>query len=122
MSKFKVGDKVRRKNHDHASLKVGQVGCVRNTDSTGVQIDGEDNDFWHQDGNLELVTEGPVRTVTRREIVPGTYDGVRVGDVDGGYVTILGLTQAAWSADELRSAAMILSQLAEFADDTGEGK
>lgn len=118
MSKFKVGDEVRRINYNHGSLKLGQVGRVRNTDSTGVQIVGECDDFWHQDENLELVSEGPVRTVTRREVFEGKYGIVRVDrHRDQIVVTISPEDGHQPTGDDLRSATMVLSQLAEWRDE-----
>lgn len=82
---------------------------------------------------LEPVTEGPVRTVTRweivtrREIVPGVYGRVVVRDVIDRSRVIVQLEKDAgddanlviMTAHELRSAAMILSQIAEALDDAG---
>ena len=56
-------------------------------------------------------TEGPIRTVTRREIMPGTYGLVTV-DPSGAYVR-LGLVREIFTADELDAAAAVLTQLAE---------
>lgn len=78
----------------------------------------------------DLVAEwhdGPIRTVTRREIVPGTYGRIKVtGTYEGNRVTmewgrsdvitaavpIVGL-----SAEELREAAHLFNQLAEALED-----
>lgn len=65
---------------------------------------------------VEPDAEGPVRTVTRREIVPGEYGGVVVEEHVGSVVH-LHLLRNTLDAQELRSAAMILSQLAEALDD-----
>lgn len=86
----------------------------------------------HATGN-DLIAEwpeGPVRTVTRREIVPGVYDRVVVRDVVDGNKVIVRLDKdrlcdapiVTMTADELRSAAMIFSQLAEALDSNEETK
>ena len=83
---------------------------------------------------VETDAEGPVRTVTRREIVPGVYGRVLVteagkGDAGYGGVCVEWCNRngephsqnyrdpALMTAQELRSAAMVLSQLAEALDD-----
>lgn len=74
---------------------------------------------------VEPDAEGPVRTVTRREIVPGTYGHVYVkGEMKNhpmGRVCLVGISSTTdtlgMTAHELRSAAMVLSQLAEALDD-----
>lgn len=116
MSKFKVGDKVRRINSSLGSLTFGQVGRVRNTNSMGVQIVGECEDIWHLDENMELVSEGPVRTVTRREVVGGVYGDVGVSVHPDGEIQIE-MRMLTKDAKRVLSAAMILSQIAEALDD-----
>ena len=76
--------------------------------------------------------EGPVRTVTRREIVPGVYGRIKVtGTYHGNRVTLdwdrndvlaAAVPIVGMSADELRSAAMIFSQLVEALDSNEETK
>lgn len=66
--------------------------------------------------------DGPVRTVTRKEIVPGTYGQVRVLRKMEGQQRVqveLGshLGYATLSADELRAAASTLIDLAEALED-----
>lgn len=76
-------------------------------------------------------SEGPVRTVTRREVAPGVYGRVAVETDVSGFVSIC-LTEPrggsykesharSFTASDLRSAAMIFSQIAEAMDD-GESK
>ena len=69
-------------------------------------------------------SEGPVRTVTRREVVCGSYGRVIVDRVLGKEcVVAIDDWHTTMTANELRSAAMIFSQLAEALDDTnGDGK
>lgn len=69
------------------------------------------------DPELELIStpQGPVRTktVTVSEIVPGTYGQIRVTTTENGDYVYLGLDRALFNATELRSAALVLTQLAE---------
>lgn len=64
-------------------------------------------------------TEGPVRTVTRKEIVPGVYDRVHVGNADSAQVIVtlggfgMGMQQQSFTSAELRAAAAVLIELAE---------
>jgi hypothetical protein len=82
--------------------------------------------WWHagcyySDGTespLDLVAEwtedGPVRTVTRREIVPGTYGliVVRDGPSPTGNRASVHVDAGWYSADELDAAARVLTELA----------
>lgn len=65
---------------------------------------------------------GPVRTVTRREIVPGVYGLVHVDEGLAHKTVAVHFHEARASADELRSAAMIFSQIAEALDSNEETK
>lgn len=65
---------------------------------------------------VEPAADGPVRTITRREIVPGEYGGVVVEEHVGSVVH-LHMLRNTMDSLELRSAAMVLSQLAEALDD-----
>lgn len=69
--------------------------------------------------DLEGASVGPVRTVTRKEIVPGVYGAVHVENgANGDRVQLRfvspcdGLTTW-YSADELRAAATVLNELAD---------
>lgn len=57
---------------------------------------------------------GPVRTVTRKEIVPGVYGNVKVHDPGSKFVRIN--VDAAMSADELRAAISTLQEIADHLD------
>lgn len=61
---------------------------------------------------IDDATRMPVRTVTRKEIVPGKYGPLVVG----GNGSIL-LPQACYTPDELREAAHTLNQIAEALED-----
>lgn len=113
--------------------KVGPMvkECARSYDWSGAE--GEKGRIYREGGahggsyvrnipDLDIVAEwqdeptGPVRTVTRREIVPGVYGIVHVWKQEG-VGLCFSIAGRPHSADELRSAAMVLSQLAEALDD-----
>lgn len=83
-----------------------------------------------EDSALDLIAEwtdttSPVRTVTRKEIVPGTYGPVRVDRLEGNLVqtsifpTKSGL--ATWfDAADLREAARIFTELADALEPEAE--
>lgn len=104
--------------------------CQRKGYIRGEVIDASSMDCFYvfTDSNGELRTrqkeefdivddQGPVRTVTRKEIVSGVYGIVRVSYLDG--VTSLSLNPFD-RAEELREAAHTLNQIAEAleGDDT----
>lgn len=82
---------------------------------------------WGDDGNTAILgnvlisewEEGPIRTVTRRIIEPGDYGIIEVMLDKHGQLEI-GLNYTRVDANDLRSAAMILSQLAEALDDNAD--
>jgi len=70
-----------------------------------------------EDSKNDLIAEwqeGPVRTVTRKEIVPGVYGRVRI-DCDG--FCEVGTTR---NTAELRAAAATLIEIADALDGAGE--
>lgn len=74
------------------------------------------------DGGHDLVAEwtddGPTRTVTRLEVVPGVYDGVSVMIPDNGMVNLhVMFAFNDPSADELEAAAAVLTELAKAVRD-----
>lgn len=88
-------------------------GAVIGTDFGNVWLDTGEAIRGTESGR-DLVApwnEGPIRTVTRREIVPGDYGAVRV--TEGRYIHCRSMA----TAEELREAAHILNQLAEVLED-----
>jgi hypothetical protein len=82
---FKLGDKVRaiRSVQDITEGEVYTVAGFTN-DNPHVIDDVGDSRCVNGWGIplFELVVESPIRTVTRREIVPGRYGRVRVSELD----------------------------------------
>lgn len=98
MSKFKVGDRVRRIVWAHGGMGKDDVGDVTaiHPGHGFLSIKGFDPDpgIFHDPRYLELVKpDGPVRDVTRKIIVLGTYGrisikaGLLAGEVMIGLVT-----------------------------------
>lgn len=113
---FKVGDKIRRCSDAVHGAPIGfetiviesrlgtDAGRVWYTDKYGEEVHGDAKAF-------KLVSDSPVRTVTRQEIIPGTYDGVRVGDPFRNGVTVE-IERAHMDPDRLTRAASVLTALA----------
>lgn len=91
--------------------------------------------FWYKNGEydkwdnhpLDLIEEwadekGPVRTVTRKEIVPGVYGRVHIGDwnpcnmVEIGFAARYSDGMATLDASELRAAAVTLIEIVDALD------
>lgn len=121
---FKVGDRVRRtetllgSQHPHRQIGYEFVVTEINDDESFLSVlDGE---YWHSCSYLELVppakeVPSPVRTVTRKEVMPGLYGIVSVGEK--GCVWVIPFLGAGdyipQTAKQLREAAHILNQIAE---------
>lgn len=61
----------------------------------------------------------PIRTITRREIVPGVYGRVYVGPVEKGEISTE-IQGGYMSPSELRESAHLFNQLAEYLDSEGK--
>lgn len=120
MSKFKVGDRVRRVRDEHMGMRSGDEAIVKRvTAYNHVEL----NEFRGQHWNdlLELANPSPIRAVTRREIVPGTYGSVVVDrntTTDSPAPFVRFYAQA--GASELREAARIFSDIADVLDEQKE--
>lgn len=81
------------------------------------------NCLWEIDGQTvggdrdsDLLSEwpsGPVREVTRKEIVPGVYGLITTGPVEANCFVRIGVTRELFNAAELRAAAEVLTQIAD---------
>lgn len=98
-----------------SGYKVGDVFEASLHDRYYYFNDKENQPRMRHESEFELISDvphSPVRTVTRKEIVPGKYGPLVVG----GNGSIL-LPQACYTPDELREAAHTLNQIAEALED-----
>ena len=117
MSKFKVGDRVRRVSDPQSGAPIGYETSVTKIDGWYLEYQGKTGQMGLSSfENWELVQPAsppsPVRTKTVKEIVRGVYSGVHVCDVDkvgGVWVEIFGQR----TASELREASRIFLELAD---------
>jgi hypothetical protein len=119
MSKFKAGDRVRRVGNftgwapkGFESVVHGKDGDLRYTDVNG------DKEVCLIPSDWELIPAGPVREVTRKEIVSGTYGRLRIdagltGTVLLGIEDGIDTPQTHWTEKELRAAAATFIELAD---------
>ena len=82
MSKFKVGDKVKRKDDKVFSngKPIATVGeWIFNFEPDG-KVALMETDKYIYENRIELATNSPVRetTVVKKEIIPGTYGDVKI--------------------------------------------
>lgn len=112
---FKIGQTLHRFKGVNNGIEAGYVGTLAKVQ----HLDGDPDGPWltFEDGHqgyaasFETVPEGPVRTVTRREVVDGLYGIVAVyREQDQVRVT---LTREDGTPDQLEAAARTLQQLAE---------
>lgn len=115
-NKFKVGDRIRRIVDDGdgapKNFKSGFETTAKMVTENSV-IDAEG--FYHSICNVELIqpATSAIRTVTRREIVPGEYGIVTVFPDGAVYVSGVDVPSAA----ELREAAHLFNQIAEVLEE-----
>lgn len=115
--KFKVGDRVRATDDD-PQAEIGtivsyyaDIGYLVKFDHWRDGHEGEGDlpdgsGWWLNEDQIEPLNDGPVRTVMRREIVPGEY----------GPVTLYGDASATASyatASHAREAARIFNEIAD---------
>lgn len=75
------------------------------------RVDGT-SDYCGKSGQIVAIwTEGPIRTVTRQEIIPGTYDGVVVSYEHDHRLTVSFMVERP-SSDALTRAVAVLTALA----------
>jgi hypothetical protein len=116
--KFKAGQKVRILEVESLGLRSAWAGrelTLKKHDDAGWDEPGwstveRDCHYRFRESEMELIQDSPVRTVTRQEIIPGTYDGVKVGERMPNEVWV-GLS-GCMNADQLERAAAVLTALA----------
>lgn len=111
MAKFKVGDRVRNKS-GFAFSNGDKVVTISHYDDYRPYF--KETGSWSSEEELELVkSASPIRTVTRREIVPGRYGMVAVLPDRTVHVSCFD----AQSPSELRAAARIFNEIAEVLEE-----
>lgn len=112
---FKAGDRVKYKSGD--TFSNGRFVNTVDKIVDGGQVWLLETKTWIGVESIEHESPiaSPVRTVTRREIVPGAYGQVSVISADRGRVEIF--IDATSTADQLREAAHLFNQLAEALED-----
>lgn len=133
MGKFKVGDKVRVLRHrnfyghdvEGYGISPGTVITLKGVDTTvssdkftmfSVDDLGDGFSWLIRSDDIEPVNDdSPIRTVTRREIVPGKYGVIRIDQGVRG--PVLDLWKANPDAEELRAAARIFNEIADVLDE-----
>lgn len=134
MGKFKKGDKLKCVRGWSQGVQAGHeytVAYVSEVAET-LRVDGVSG-FWDTD-RFVPATRGPIRAVTRKEIVPGRYGVVNVGGaasiIEFGspveaehkvHVSIGGFGMVMqtpyYNASELRAAAATLAEIADALDE-----
>lgn len=120
----KVGDVVElvawglvwNKYNDHARGKHYTVGEDRLDSGRGYFMIGDAHGRDKRWRIISRANQGPVREVTRKEIVPGVYGKVRVHDPGSKYVRIN--VDAAMDADELTATIDTLTQIRDAMADS----
>lgn len=125
MAKFKVGDRVRRLTYNSRDMIAGSEWVVEST------AESLANDEWislvgYKGGacrstNFELITptQSPaIRTVTRREIMPGTYGGVTVERIPFAGIEIK--YSGYGNVHNLREAARLFNDIADVLDENNK--
>lgn len=121
-AKFKVGDRVRLLGGRVMAAKKGATATVTRAGASEEliyvrwdrnELDGFQMDGGYHHGSFELIAPATsaVRTVTRREIVPGVY-GI-VGIAANGDIRLV----SSRDPEELRAAAKLFNELADVLDE-----
>lgn len=127
---FKVGDMVKVKSGADTRLRKSDEFEVKAISDTG-KIFIKEYDFQGKldsfDPMIFTLSGGnsPIRTVTRREIVPGTYGAIKVlaASKSNAVIQLIDSNGSkakeaiAFTSGELREAAHLFSQLAEALED-----
>ena len=109
---FKVGDRVRNKDGSAFSNGDHIVTVTNNKGYGGVWL--KETETYTSASLIELANPAPptIRTITRREVVPGQY-----GIVEVGVGATVGVTFDPHTANDLREAAHLFLQIAEVLDE-----
>lgn len=115
MSKFFVGQKVKRA--DGCEFSHGEtIATISRVDVDKVWFE-ETCTYLENHKVIAFETVGPIRTVTRREIVPGQYGHIEISDVNEEGASLWLPRNKRWTSGQLREAAHVLNQIAEVLED-----
>lgn len=112
--RFKAGQKVRILDVESLgdmSAWAGRELTLKKHHDAGWSMEERDCHYRFRESEMELVSDGPVRTVTRQEITPGTYDGVVVSYEHDHRLTVHFMVERP-SPGRLTRAAAVLTALA----------
>mgnify|MGYP006370653593 CR=1 FL=1 len=114
---FKVGGRFRRIKDTYSSLPNRAVGFEGVVSKVDVDLVYDEHSVVHTIENIEFVPAPAIpapaiRTITRREVVPGQY-----GIVEVGVGATVGVTFDPHTANDLREAAHLFLQIAEVLDE-----
>lgn len=119
MGKFKVGDRVRciESYASEEQFKAGDEFVVSHVygDNISVERDSSGNPNGWLACKFELANDSPIRTVTRREIVPGVYGEVTVERIPFSGFEISYSSYG--NAHKLRAAARIFNEIADVLEE-----
>lgn len=121
MSKFKIEDRVEIVGGNINADRF--VGTSFTIDSDEGEWDGEQcwsgrdskSPYRYKESDLCLVGASPIRTVTRREIVPGVYRDVQIHEYFGNSVGVE--YDGDGTVESLREAARIFNEIAEVLEE-----
>lgn len=126
MTKFKVGDRVTPKiDSGYKDLwthgKEYIVTCVYSESgydriNTHVDDKGDTTNGWRSDKFELFKPKSPVREVTKKEIVPGSYGIITVFH---DLTVCIGITNKQYTPQQLREAAENLIKIAEVLEENG---
>lgn len=121
MAKFKVGDRVRCLEDYDDQFTKDRIYVVSRVGDDRISVKKDDigaPNGWCSDKFILATSHGPIRTITRREIVPGVYGGVSVDCYHAatGRPPVIRY-EADARADSLREAAALFTQLAEVLEE-----
>lgn len=103
---FKAGDKVRYNNPRFDTCEATVIR-IESDGSVVVDTHGDFKICTEDPKDIRLVNDGPVREVTPKQIVPGTYGKVRV--TAGGHVHCTSMK----TAEDIRATIATLEQIVE---------
>lgn len=127
MDTFKVGDHFERIKHhpSYDSCPKGYRGVVKgiNFDTGGIY---DQDDIIHEPQNIKKIDppiNSPVRTISKREIVPGDYNNFQILYVLNRSVGLKTKGDyACFSSKRLREAAQMFIEMAEVLEENSKDK